>query len=129
MCDDYTSQFKRFSNFNITKKLTKENTVNFIVYITQKKEFVFSLKHKKLKTNVWKYSWNNLKLDHILFTIFSIKTSLLRELVKQLNKETVNIRLWCLKNYRILLLNAWHNRNAHMLQWLLYRFRLFWSLL
>ena len=40
-------QFKKFFNLDITKKLVKENTdLNFIVYFTQVRALLFSLKHK-----------------------------------------------------------------------------------
>ena len=43
-----TSQCKRFSNINITKKLAKENTVfNLTVYFNLSQRLVFSLKHTK----------------------------------------------------------------------------------
>ena len=40
-------RFKKFFNFGITKKLVKENTdLNFIVYFTQVRALLSSLKHK-----------------------------------------------------------------------------------
>ena len=43
-------QFKRFSNLDNAKKLSKESSVpNFIVYFTQMKALIFSLKHIKSK--------------------------------------------------------------------------------
>ena len=43
------SQFERFSNLYITKKLAKENSVlNFTLYFIQVKALAFSLKHIKM---------------------------------------------------------------------------------
>ena len=51
------SQFKWVFNLEITKKLVEESTVlSFIVYFTQVKALVFSLKHIRKATNGGKFS-------------------------------------------------------------------------
>ena len=54
-----TTQFKRFSNINITKMLGKGNAIfNFIVYFTQVKALVLCLwsTQKQATTNGLKFS-------------------------------------------------------------------------
>ena len=50
---DRKSQFKKFSDLNITKQLAKQNAFfNLLFYFIQVATLVFSPKHKnKLKTN------------------------------------------------------------------------------
>ena len=54
-----TSQFRGFSNLNITNNLAKENTVfYFIVYFIHVKTLIFSLQH----TQGWYKTWLNIQL-------------------------------------------------------------------
>ena len=62
------SQFKRFSNLDIAKKLASDNNfLNLIVYFTQVKVLMFSWKHMQNKgTNSWKFNHNDSILDLFL---------------------------------------------------------------
>ena len=88
-------------------KRANENTLfNFIVYFTQVKSLIFSMKNTKTSYNKWLKICSKCFIDSIYSTffndvicesffnfIYSNKTRLLR-LVEQLNKETVDLWLW-----------------------------------
>ena len=95
------SQFKRFSDLNITKKIAKKNPVfNIFIYFIHDSAPIFSIKHKNRLQG-----YRLLFLRRLLFTVFLYlmmyvnKTSLLRVLIRQLNKEIVNLKLWHVKHY------------------------------
>ena len=110
----YKSQIKRFLYLNITKKLAKENS---LLTSTSKRTHPFFLwthknKPKQMVENIIKiiqsltYFSDVLRLFFLLLVYINI-TSLLRELMKQLNNETVSLWLKYVK-HQILLLNTWH---------------------